>query len=82
MKRIWKILFVLLVITVFIVFAGGQKEAEANTKKVTIGNSATIWTLDGSIDSGGQSRNIYFHIYDNLYAVSYTHLTLPTIYSV
>lgn len=67
MKRIWNILFVLLVITVLTVFAGGQKEAEAITKSVTIGNSASISTLDGTLDAGRQSVSIFAHIYDFLY---------------
>ena len=36
-------------------------------KSVTIGNSASIWTLDSSLDSGRQSVSIYAHIYDFLY---------------
>jgi len=56
---------IFLLVSVMILGIGVGVAAES----VTIGNSATIWTLDGSIDSGGQSRNIYMHIYDLLYVM-------------
>ncbi len=55
------------VLLVLCVLLGGFVFGAVAQTRVVIGNSASIWTLDGSLDANRQGASIYSCLYDYLY---------------